>query len=202
MKTSTFPSGAGVTNFRRLGSQLCSEEKSLLPITARDFFCTQGREPSGCRGTAARYCRKSSTEAQRVELFGIIGSTVSQAQIDRVSAFATTAGNGSAERAAALKALITAQQQRQLKPRNAPSLVALLGENDKVVALAATELAGWWKLEEARTSLETLARALAHSPAPLNSASPAWAARLHKRSWNSFSPLGKNHRHRPTSSSH
>lgn len=102
--------------------------------------------------------KKSSTEAQRVELFGIIGSTVSQAQIDRVSAFATTAGNGSAERAAALKALITAQQQRQLKPRNAPSLVALLGENDKVVALAATELAGWWKLEEARTSLETLAR--------------------------------------------
>jgi putative heme-binding domain-containing protein len=102
--------------------------------------------------------KKSGSEAQRIELFGIIGSTVNQAQIDRVLAFATTTGNGSSERAAALKALITAQQQRQLKPRNAPSLIALLGENDKVVALAATELAGWWKQEEARTSLETLAR--------------------------------------------
>lgn len=102
--------------------------------------------------------KKSGTEAQRIELFGIIGSTVDQLKIDYVLAFATEPRNGPNERAAALKALITAYQQRQVKARHASSLAALLGEKDKGVALAATELAGWWKLEETRTSLETLAR--------------------------------------------
>lgn len=101
--------------------------------------------------------KKSGTETQRVELLRIIGTTINQAQIDRLSAFATAVGNGSYERAAAIKALVTAHQQRQLKPRNAPSLVTLIGDNDKNVALAAIELAGWWKQEEARTALETLA---------------------------------------------
>ncbi len=102
--------------------------------------------------------KKSGTEAQRIELFGIIGSTVNQAQIDRVSVFATNTENRSDERTAALNALITAQQQRQLRPRTASSLLALMSEKDQSVALAAAELVGWLKLEEARVPLETLAR--------------------------------------------
>ncbi|MFM2220822.1 MAG: hypothetical protein RLZZ553_570 [Verrucomicrobiota bacterium] len=102
--------------------------------------------------------KKSGTETQRVELLRIIGTTINQAQLDRLCTFATTVGNGSNERAAAIKALIIAQQQRQLIPRSAPSLVPLVSGNDKSVALAAAELAGCWKQEDSRSALEALAR--------------------------------------------
>jgi putative heme-binding domain-containing protein len=101
--------------------------------------------------------KKSGSEAQRIELLGIIGSTVNQAQSDRVLNYATASQTTTRERAAALQALITAQQQRQIKPRNAASLVGLLGEQEDAVTLAAAQLAGWWKLEEARARLQTLA---------------------------------------------
>ena len=102
--------------------------------------------------------KKSTAEEQRIELLRIVGSTVGVAQIERVLNFAITTSHATNERAAALQALISAQQQRQVKPKNVATLTNLLVDTNEPIALAAIRLVGLWKLPDAKASLETLAR--------------------------------------------
>ncbi|MFM2170060.1 MAG: hypothetical protein RI957_289 [Verrucomicrobiota bacterium] len=102
--------------------------------------------------------KKSGTEAQRIELLRIVGSTVGAAQIDRILNLAISPQHTANERAAALQALVNAHQQRQVKPKNLSALVTLLEDKHDSLSLAAIQLAGLWKLSEAKASLETLAR--------------------------------------------
>lgn len=102
--------------------------------------------------------KQSTAQDQRIELLRILGSTIGASQIDRVLNFAISSAHTTDERVAALQALITAQQQRKVMPKNMSALVNLIGANDVPLSLAAIQLAGLWKLPEAKDSLETLAR--------------------------------------------
>jgi putative heme-binding domain-containing protein len=102
--------------------------------------------------------KKSGSVEQRVVLLRIVGSTVGASQIDRVLILALSPTHSTHERTAALQALVIAQEQRQVKPKNIAALVKLLEEKDEPLALAAIQLAGRWKLTEAKVSLENLAR--------------------------------------------
>ena len=96
----------------------------------------------------------TSNEMQRIELLKIIGTTVDQAKINRVLALANNPNTQVKVRATALQALIVAEQQRQVRPSDSKSLMPLLGDADVPVSVAAIQLAGLWKIEEARALLE------------------------------------------------
>ena len=92
---------------------------------------------------------------QLAELMKIIGSTIDQANLNRLFTLALDAKYSPALRAQALQAMITAQQQRSLIPEQTERLLPLL--DDSATANAAIELAGLWKIEAARAKLESLA---------------------------------------------
>jgi putative heme-binding domain-containing protein len=92
---------------------------------------------------------------QLAELMKIIGSTIDQANLNRLFTLALDAKYSPTLRAQALQAMITAQQQRSLIPEQTQRLLPLL--DDSATANAAIELAGLWKIEAARAKLESLA---------------------------------------------
>ncbi len=92
---------------------------------------------------------------QLAELMKIIGSTIDQANLNRLFTLALDAKYSPTLRAQALQAMITAQQQRSLIPEQTERLLPLL--DDSATANAAIELAGLWKIEAARAKLESLA---------------------------------------------
>jgi putative heme-binding domain-containing protein len=94
--------------------------------------------------------KNTSNEMQRIELLKIIGTTVDQVKINRVLSIASNPATEVSVRAAALQALIVAAQQRQLRPSDTKLLMPLLNDAD----VSAIQLAGLWKLEEARALLE------------------------------------------------
>lgn len=101
--------------------------------------------------------KNTSNETQRIELLNIIGTTVDQSKINRVLSLASNPQTGDKVRIAALQALIVAAQQRQLLPSDSKSLMPLLSDADVSVCVAAIQLAGLWKLEDARATLEGVA---------------------------------------------
>jgi putative heme-binding domain-containing protein len=102
--------------------------------------------------------KNSSTETQRIDLLTIVGTTVDQKNINRVLALATSPQSSAKLRAAALRALIVAAQQRQLRPAHVAALLPMLSDPDASISQAAIQLAALWKLEAARPQLETIAR--------------------------------------------
>ena len=92
---------------------------------------------------------------QLAELMKIIGSTIDQANLNRLFILALDAKHSPALRAQTLQAMMTAQQQRGLIPEQTERLIPLL--DDSATANAAIELAGLWKIEAARAKLESLA---------------------------------------------
>lgn len=98
--------------------------------------------------------KNASNETQCMELLAIIGTTVDQTKIQRLLSLASNPNAKVKVRAAVLQALIVAAQQRQLRPSDCQSLMPLLGDADASVSVAAIQLAGLWKLEEARSLLE------------------------------------------------
>lgn len=97
-------------------------------------------------------------EVQNIELLRTIGDTVQATSIDRVMTLATKQSTRAKERAAALRALIVAEKQRQLQPKQVDALLPLLESDDTAISAPAAELAGLWKVETARTTLEKLAK--------------------------------------------
>jgi putative heme-binding domain-containing protein len=126
---------------------------------ARTLFALKAaNKPDAAALLTSLVLEKKVAGENAVKLIEIIGATGSKAQINLLLGIAKDNGFPADQRKASLEALVTAHQQRQLIPDNpGEALVPILDSAANPALIPALRLAGLWKIENLRPSLEKIA---------------------------------------------
>jgi len=142
------------------------KDEFVFGNAARTLFALKAaNQPDGAALLTSMLLEKKVTGESAVKLIDIVGGTGTKVQINQLLGMAWDTGFPEDQRKAALDALMTAYQQRQLIPDNpADALASILSSAADSSLIPASQLAGLWKIESLRAPLEKIASSA--DPAP------------------------------------
>ncbi len=122
------------------------------------FALKAANQPDAAALLVSTLLEKKVSGEDAVKLIEIIGGTGSKVQINQLLGMAKDSGYPEDQRKAALEALVTAYQQRQLIPdQPGEALAVIVGATTDSSLIPALQLAGLWKIENLRAPLEKIA---------------------------------------------